>query len=84
MTQTQEQINSNGTNTNYTIGFNVNGLLKLPVGVEITTGPNPGAVIPADIANGGFGGNSDQFSYFTSLNGATPKVGDTLYLERRL
>ena len=80
MTQTQEQINSNGTNTNYTIGFNVNGLLKLPVGVELATGPNPGAVIPADIANGGFGGNSDQFSYWTSLNGATPKVGDSYTL----
>jgi len=37
----QEQISPGGTNTNYTIGFNVNGLLKLPVGVELATGPNP-------------------------------------------
>jgi hypothetical protein len=39
MTQNSEQINSNGTNTNYSIGFNVNGLLKLPVAVELATGP---------------------------------------------
>ncbi|MGB9491272.1 MAG: Ig domain-containing protein, partial [Terriglobales bacterium] len=80
MTQTQEQISPGGTNTNYTIGFNVNGLLKLPVGVELATGPNPGAVIPADVANGSFGGNSDQFGYWTSLNGATPNVGDSYTL----
>ncbi|MGA9527861.1 MAG: Ig domain-containing protein, partial [Terriglobales bacterium] len=80
MTQVQEQINSNGTNTNYTIEFNDNGLLKLPVAVELATGPNPGAVIPADIAVGSFGGNSEQFSYWTSLNGITPKVGDSYTL----
>jgi hypothetical protein len=75
-TQTSEQINSGGTTTFYGIGFNVNGLLKLPVAVELATGPTPGAVIPADIANGGFTGNADNFSFFTGLNGVTPQVGD--------
>jgi len=79
-TQASEQINQSGTNTYYNIGFNVNGLLKLPVAVELTTGPAPGVVIPADIANGGFYGNSDQFSFYTSLNGVVPQVGDTYTL----
>jgi hypothetical protein len=79
-TQNSEQINSGGTTTFYGIGFNVNGLLKLPVAVELATGPTPGAVIPADIANGGFTGNSDNFSFFTGLNGVTPKVGDSYTL----
>ena len=79
-TQAWEQINSNGTNTYYNIGFNVNGLIKLPVAVELATGPTLGVVIPADIASGGFNGNSDQFSYWANLNGATPQVGDTYTL----
>ena len=80
MTQAWEQINSNGTNISYNIGFNVNGLVKLPVAVELATGPALGVVIPADVATGGFSGNSDQFSYWTNLNGATPQVGDTYTL----
>jgi hypothetical protein len=79
-TQAWEQINSNGTNTYYNIGFNVNGLVKLPVAVELATGPALGVVIPADIASGSFYGNSDQFSYWANLNGATPQVGDTYTL----
>jgi len=79
-TQVSEQINQNGTNTYYSIGFNVNGLIKLPVAVELATGPAPGVVIPADIANGGFYGNSDSFSLYTTLNGVVPQVGDTYTL----
>jgi hypothetical protein len=79
-TQVSEQINSGGTSAYYSIGFNVSGILKLPVAVELATGPQPGAVIPADIATGGFSGNSDRFSYWTSLNGITPNVGDSYTL----
>ncbi|HSZ62831.1 MAG TPA: putative Ig domain-containing protein [Terriglobales bacterium] len=79
-TQAYEQINSGGTNTYYNIGFNVNGVVKLPVAVELATGPTPGVVIPADIATGGFYGNSNQFSYWANLNGVTPQVGDTYTL----
>jgi Putative Ig domain len=75
-TQTSEQINSNGTSTSYGIGFSVNGYFKLPVAVELATGPTPGVVMPADIANNAFGGNPDRFNFFTSLNGATPHAGD--------
>ena len=81
MTQNSEQINQNGTSSNYSVGFNVNGLLKLPVAVEIATESDAGVVIPADIAAGGFNGNADQFSFWTGLNGATPKVGDTYTLD---
>jgi hypothetical protein len=76
MTQSQQQISPSGTTTNYSIGFNVNGLFKLPVAVEIASDNDPGVVIPADIANNAFNGNSDKFNFWTSLNGATPKVGD--------
>ncbi len=81
MTQNSEQINQNGTSSNYSVGFNVNGLLKLPVAVEIATESDAGVVIPADIAAGGFNGNGDQFSFWTGLNGAAPKVGDTYTLD---
>src|ERR1019366_6592665 len=77
MTSHQEQMNGGNTTSNYSIGFKVNGMLKLPVSVELAPGPPPGVVIPADIANGGFNGNSDRFNFWTSLNGVTPKVGDS-------
>src|ERR1019366_5033157 len=80
MTQASEQINSGGTNTGYGISFKVNGLLKLPVAVELATGPTLGAVVPADIANNGFDGSPDRFNFSTSLNGATPQVGDSYTL----
>jgi len=78
-TQNQEQINSGNTTYNYSISLNVNGLIKLPVAVELTAESNPGAVIPVDIATGVLYGNRG-FSFYTSLNGATPKVGDTYTL----
>jgi hypothetical protein len=80
MTQASEQINSGGTNTGYGISFKVNGLLKLPVAVELATGPTLGAVVPADIANNGFDGSPDRFNFSTSLNGVTPQVGDSYTL----
>ena len=76
-TQSLEQINQNGTNFYYSIGFNVSGLVKIPVGVELTTGPTPGVTIPVDFSSGAFYGNPDQFSYWAGLNGAVPHVGDT-------
>ena len=81
-TQAQEQINPGSpSTTNYSIGFQVNGSYKLPVAVELASGPT-GVVIPADIATGTFSGSKGgQFSYWTSLNGATPKVGDSYTLD---
>ncbi|MFZ3265575.1 MAG: putative Ig domain-containing protein [Terriglobales bacterium] len=65
----------------YSIGFTVDGLFKLPVAVELTTGPSPGVVLPVDIANNTFyGGQADAFNYYASLNGATPNVGDSYTL----
>ncbi len=81
MTQANEQINSNGTSTGYGVGVNVNGLFKQPVAVEITNAPSPGIVFPVDIATGAFNGNHDEFSFWPSLNGATPNVGDSYTLK---
>lgn len=69
-----------GGSNGYSIGFSLVGLFKLPVAVEVATGPTPGAVLPADIANNAFYGGHDEYSYYTSLNGATPQVGDTYTL----
>ncbi len=80
MTQNSEQINSGVTNSNYSIGFQIYGLLKLPVAVELATESSPGVVIPADIANGGFNGNKG-FNFWTGLNGATPNKGDSYGLK---
>lgn len=80
-TQSSEQINSGNTTTYYSLGFQINGQVKQPVAVELASGPNPGVIIPADIANGGFGGSrADQFTFYPSTNGVTPQVGDTYTL----
>jgi hypothetical protein len=81
-TQSSQQINGGVTTTSYGIDFNLTGLLKLPVAVQLATEPaGGGAVVPADIANNAFGGGSDKFNFFTSLNGATPHVGDAYNLD---
>ncbi|MGA2004011.1 MAG: putative Ig domain-containing protein, partial [Terriglobales bacterium] len=76
---TTQSSQQNGS-TNYSLGFQVYGQVKQPVAVEIATGPNPGVIIPADIANGGFGGSNDEFYFYPSTNGVTPQVGDTYTL----
>jgi hypothetical protein len=79
-TQHQQQINSNGTSDYYQVDLRVDGQYKLPVAVQLTAAPNPGAVIPADYATGAFSGNTDEFDMQPNLNGSTPKVGDSYNL----
>jgi hypothetical protein len=67
-----------GTNTNYNIDLRVDGLIKLPVAVQLVSGPN--VAIPVDIASGAFNGYTDEFDYWSSLNGK-PKVGDSYGLK---
>jgi hypothetical protein len=74
-TQSNEQISSGGTTTSYQIDLRDDGVIKLPVAVELTSGPH--VVVPADIATGAFNGDDDEFDYWPNINGATPSVGDT-------
>jgi hypothetical protein len=79
-TRHAKQITSSGTNNNYAVGFRINGQYKLPVSVELVSGSNQDVVMPADYATGAFNGNTDEFDFWPSLNGATPKAGDTYTL----
>jgi hypothetical protein len=81
-TQHQQYIDSNGgTNDSYQVDLRVDGLYKLPVAVELTSQPTPGAaVIPADYATGAFNGNTDEFDFQPNLNDVTPQVNDAYNL----
>jgi len=72
MTQSQHTDQPSGNPPNYSIGFNVNGCQAASGGGDCFG--HDRVVIPADIANNAFNGNSDKFNFWTSLNGATPKV----------
>ncbi len=80
--EVKTQTNSNGSSASYNIGFQVYGLLKLPVSVELlsetpeVSGTAADVVMPADIASGGFNGNADSFDNWPSVTG-TPVVGDS-------
>jgi hypothetical protein len=80
-TQNSRQTGLNGvTTSNYQLEFRVNGLVKLPVSVELATESTPGVVVPVDIATGAFNGNNDEFDYRPNLNGDIPAAGDTYKL----
>jgi hypothetical protein len=80
----ETQTNSGGGGgTGYGIGFQVAGLYKLPVAVELLSPETPevsgtpaDVVLPADIATGAFNGSSDFFDYWPPVTG-TPVVGDS-------
>ena len=73
-TQNTQSTGLDGVTTNnYSLGFRVQGLVKLPVSVELQQGTNsvPGVVIPTDLVTGGFYDNNvDLFKYTPNLNGA--------------
>jgi hypothetical protein len=82
-TRNSQQTGLNGvTANNYGLDFRVNGLLKLPVSVELQQGTTavPGVVVPTDIATGAFNGNTDEFDYSPNLNGDIPAQGDSYKL----
>jgi hypothetical protein len=77
-TQSTKQTNSTGS-TNYWYGVNlrVNGLYKLPESVQLFSGPSYLTVTPpVDISTGAFTGNTDEWDYYPSTNGATPSTND--------
>jgi hypothetical protein len=73
-TQYNRMTNQYGTNNNYTLNFNVNGLIKLPVAVVLVSGPN--VIAPLDIGQCNCN-NNGGFSFWPSLGSTAPKVGDT-------
>ena len=79
-TQHNQQIGSTGTSDSYKVDLRVTGLYKLPVAVQLTAAPSPGAVNPADYATGAFNGDVDEFDNQPNLNGSTPKAGDSYNL----
>ncbi len=82
-TRNSQQTGLNGVTTDYYgLEFQVNGLLKLPVSVELRQGTVkvPGVVVPTDIATAAFNGDSDEFKYSPNLNGDIPKQGDAYNL----
>jgi len=74
-TQYWKQVQSGTTSTGYNVNFNIREGIKLPVAVELTSGPN--VVNPIDVGKCTDCSNS-QFQYYVGLNGgATPTVGDS-------
>jgi hypothetical protein len=76
-TQNQQSTGLNGVTTNsYGLDFQVQGLVKLPVSVELATESTPGVLVPTDVVTGAFNGNTDEFDYSPNLNGDIPAQGD--------
>ncbi len=73
-TRYQQNTNSGGTGSNYTLNFGVREANKLPVAVTLTAGPN--MINPIDIASC-YGCGNTQFDFYSSINGVVPTVGDT-------
>jgi len=75
---TQNYKSTNGSNTtqNYSVYFQVNGLVKRPVAVSLAGGPN--VISPVDIALC-TGNNScgQGFQYGFNIGSSVPNVGDT-------
>jgi hypothetical protein len=81
-TQNQQSTSSNGNSQSYSLNFQVNGLVKQPVAVTLTSSTNTdgaNSVAPTDIAlcTGGNGGCSQGFQFNVNLSGTSPKVNDT-------
>jgi hypothetical protein len=76
-TENFETTGPGGTNQNYTINFQVNGLIKQPVAAALVSGSN--LITPVDIAIcGGPGSTCNQgFQISFNLYGTSPAVGDS-------
>ena len=79
-TQKQVTTNQNGTYTSYSVDFSVTGVVKLPVAAALVSATNPDIVFPVDIGECSNCGKG-QFSYYSSLTGYTPTVGDSYGLK---
>ncbi len=74
ITTSHSQWQNNGvTGDNYSINFDLRGSMKLPVAVQLVSGPN--VLVPMDIApqQNSKGG---QFQLWSNIGGARPTLGD--------
>jgi uncharacterized protein (DUF2141 family) len=62
------------TYSGYNLNSEISGEIKLPVGVELTAGPN--VAVPVDIGNTGTNGGNGYFQSWFNLSNR-PNVGDT-------
>lgn len=78
LTQFYHNVSSNGGPAapydNYDLKFTISPVNKLPVAVQLISGPN--VVAPVDISNYCMYCDSAQFSYTVFLGGATPTTSD--------
>jgi hypothetical protein len=75
-TQNSQQLTSTAITQNYSVIFQVNGLVKQPVAASLVSGPN--LITPVDIAIcGGPGSSCTQgFQIYFNLYGTSPLPGD--------
>ena len=76
-TQNYQSIVSGVTSQNYSLNLQIDGLVKLPVAVQLTSGPN--LINPIDIAacNGGSNSCGHGFQINFGTGTTAPSVGDT-------
>jgi hypothetical protein len=76
-TQNSQQLTATASTQNYSVIFQVNGLIKQPVGASLVSGPN--LITPVDIAIcGGPGSSCTQgFQIYFNLYGTSPLPGDS-------
>ena len=76
-TQHYNSISSGGSSQGYDLNFQISGLVKLPVAVQLTSGPN--LFNPIDIAacNGGSNSCGQGFQIGFGIGTTAPNVGDT-------
>jgi hypothetical protein len=73
-TQYQQNTNSSGSSSTYSLNIGVRAANKLPVAVTLTSGPN--MINPVDIG-GCIGCGNTQFDLYSSIGVVVPTVGDT-------
>jgi len=77
-TQYNQLINQNGTNTNYSLQFQIDPMVKQPVNVTLTSASNPNVVVPQDLVQcNNCGGGNGGVNFGIGINGSVPKVGDS-------
>jgi hypothetical protein len=76
-TQNSQQLSTTAITQNYSVIFQVNGLIKQPVAASLVSGPN--LITPVDIAIcGGPGSSCTQgFQIYFNLYGTSPLPGDS-------
>jgi hypothetical protein len=76
-----QQTNLSGyTYSGTSVDLRLYGLYKLPVAVQLSSGPNY-VTFPANFPAGAFDGYNDEFDYWPNTNGAMPSTSDVYTLK---